>query len=160
MRASLLMVSILLPACAAPVFGAEKPPDPTIRKLQTELVASLKELLASRKAQWEAGKISSEEALEAAKLLRDAELDLAAKPTERVAAHLAYFALAVKADEEAVGRFEAGSMAPVGFQLIRAERIRAEIDLRKAGGSPPRGTKPAAKPKPPAKPTPPAKALG
>ena len=151
MRASMLMISILLPACAAPVFGAEPLPEPTLHTLQTELVASLKELLACRMAQWESGKISPDEALPAAKLLRDAELDLAATPAQRVAVHLAYFAIAVKADEEGVIRFEAGTTPPVGFQTIRAERIRAEIDLRKAGGKPPRGTKPAAKPKPPAR---------
>ena len=146
MHAFLLAISTLLSASPAPEPGGAAP-DPAIRKLQAELVASLKELLACRKAQAEAGKIPLSELRGPAKRLRKAELAYATKPAERVAAHLAYFALSVEVDEQAVSKFEAGALSPVDFYDIRANRLEAEIDLRKAGGLPPRGTKPA-KPKP------------
>lgn len=151
MHAFLLAISTLLPAFTPPEpEGAT--PDPAIRPLQAELVASAKELLAYRKAQAEAGKIPLSELREAAKRLRDAELAYATKPAERVAAHLAYFALAVEVDEQAVLKIEAGLLSSGDFYETRADRLQAEIDLRKAGGKPPRGTKPAAKPKLPKRP--------
>jgi hypothetical protein len=147
MHAFLLAISTLLPAAPAPEPGGAAP-DPAIRKLQAELVATTKEFLAFRRAQATAGKIPLSELREAAKRLRDAELAYATKPAERVAAHLAYFALSVEVDEQTVSKFEAGAISQGEFYDIRATRLEAEIDLRKAGGKPPRGTKSAAKPKP------------
>jgi hypothetical protein len=135
---------ILLPA-------ADITPDPEVAKLQMELLKTLKSGFQASKVEYEAGRGTIEAMCKLAKPLLEVELAIATKPEQRIAAHLAYFKLMVKLDEQTVDSYEAGIRPLAQFIENRAERLQAEINLRKAGGKPPRGTKPAAKPKPPEK---------
>lgn len=126
-------------------------PDAEVRKLQTELVKTLRKAIAASREEYEAGRGTVEGVVEIAKPLRDAELAIATGQADRIAAHLGYFKWMVTVDELSVAKYEIGRISLTDQIKARAARIEAEIGLRKAGGRPPKGTKPPRLPKVPMK---------
>jgi outer membrane protein TolC len=122
-------------------------PDAEVRKLQTELVKTLQKAIAVIQLEYEAGRRTTDEVVEFARPLRDAELAIATVQADRIAAHLRYFKSMVTLDKPSVAKFEAGRISFTDYLKARVARIEAEIGLRKAGGMPPKGTKPLGAPK-------------
>ena len=81
--------------------------------------------------------------LRIARQLRQAELSLATRPEEQRAARLAYFKFTCEMDDQTIGFYDKGVAALPDLLLMRATRLSAEIDLRQAGGTPPKDIKPA-----------------
>jgi hypothetical protein len=146
-----MQTAALIALCLAASADPAPEPDAEVRKLQLKVVEVLKEGVRGREAEYKAGRATSDSLLEVAKALRDAQLDLTAKPAERVAAHQAYLKVVADADQLSAARYSSGRCSLTDHCLMRAERLRAEIELRKAGGKPPRGIKPPADVKAPEK---------
>src|SRR5262245_9083491 len=68
------------------------------------------------------------------KELLQAELDLAATPKERVAAHAARLEIATKIEKDVKAAYDAGGATTLDLTLAQADRLEAEIGWRKAGG--------------------------
>ena len=126
---------------------------PVVKKLREQRVEmlkrALKESLARRQTDPNAPGI--EYILKIARQLRKAERNLATRPEEQRAAELAYFKFVCEMDDQMIGFYENGSVAPADVFLMRATRLSAEIDLRQAGRTPPRDIKPAREIKDPRK---------
>src|SRR3954449_12095186 len=93
------------------VPAAEAEPDGGARKLQLEMIKVLKKGLEARRNEYAAGRCTLDSLLDLARPLRDAQVEVAAKPADKVAAHLAYFKLMVDVDEMTVARYEAGRVS-------------------------------------------------
>jgi hypothetical protein len=139
--------------CSAATYAvADAAADAEIAKLQAGAIKALKEAVGATREEFLAGRGRMDTLLHLGKKLRKAELAVAATPAARIAAHEAYFKVVVEADERAANGHEAGLIPASEFFAIRAMRLQAEADLRKAGGKPPAGVKPPTEPKPPAEP--------
>jgi hypothetical protein len=76
------------------------------------------------------------EVLPSARRLLEAELELAEKPAEQLAARQRHFAFMKKVENLAEGFHKGGELSEVEYQDIRAARMGAEINLLRAGGDP------------------------
>jgi hypothetical protein len=151
---SVAFVLVALPALLLPGSSNERvvaepatkeKMSPIVKKLLEQRVDALKRtlkaVLARRGTDLQAPGI--EYVVNVARRLRDAELRLATTPRERIAAHLAYFRFVCQEDDRAVNlHFKAGAGILHEVWSIRATRLGAEADLRQAGGTPPKDTKP------------------
>jgi outer membrane protein TolC len=129
------MVLMLLLALAA---DPDPKADAEIAKLQKERVKVLREAVRSTKAEYEAGRVTTDYLALVARDLLQAELELAAKPAERIAARQAYLALTVEVHKLSEAKFAAGHLTRSDLALAQAARLKAEIDLRREGGKPPK----------------------
>jgi outer membrane protein TolC len=130
-----VMVLILLLALAA---DPDPKTDAEIVKLQKERVKTLREVVKVTRDAFDAGRVTLDRLTEAAGMLLEAELDLATKPAERIAARQAYLVLAVEVHKMSEARFAAGTLTNVDRATALAARLKAEIDLRREGGKPPK----------------------
>jgi hypothetical protein len=130
---------------AAPAPGGDST---EVKKLLKERLEALRNAVLALQEEYKAGRGTAELFIETARPLLEAELELATKPAERIAAHQAYFKLLVMVDEIVKARYEAGQVRVAEFYLARAARLKAEIELRRAGGKPDKDIKPASPPKP------------
>jgi hypothetical protein len=145
-----LLLAALVLAATTRLLG-EPAPSKTgdsaeIKTLLVQRRDHLRKAVTAMRAEFEAGRRTLQSVFGTMKQLRDAELELARTPAERQAAHLELFKAAVEIDELLLVAFEAGRVSPTEFHAVRAERLKAEIDLRRAGGVPPRDIKPAREP--------------
>src|SRR5262249_42454918 len=69
--------------------------------------------------------------------LLEAELELATKAEERVAAHAAHLEVARWAERFAEASYKTGALRGADFQRARAARLKAEVGWLKAGGKDP-----------------------
>jgi outer membrane protein TolC len=129
----------------APVPGG-KENSAEVKKLLVQRRDHLRKSVDAMRKEYEVGRRTLHSLLGTMKQLRDAELELASNSAGRQAAHLEFFRFTVELDEKLLAAFEAGRVSPAEFHEVRAERLQAEIDLRRAGGVPPRDIKPAREP--------------
>lgn len=132
-------------AFALILLGAEDSAE--VKKLLKERIAALRNALEVETASYKAGKGAWSSLTSAAVELATAELELADTAEKKRAILLTVFKLAEEMDERAVLRIESGVGELADHFKARAFRLKAEIDLRRAGGTPPKGTKPPRDPK-------------
>jgi hypothetical protein len=139
---------LLLPGSRIDQVVAEPAPkekmSPVVKKLLQERVDVLKRALKSRQERMrvDPNGPGPDAVVWVARRLRTAELALAAKPADRIAAHLAYFKFVCEFDDRTISLYESGMFAQPDVLLVRDARLAAEIDLRQAGGTPPKEIKP------------------
>lgn len=140
---------ILLTALGAPAPSDSKGDTGEVRKLMEARVAVLQRYFARQEKLLKDGVSNPMAVAEAGRELGNAELDLSPTPEKRRLILLFLFKQEVAVDEYLVGLLEAGMLDEVAFLQGRARRLKAEADLRRAGGTPPKDIKPARDPKPP-----------
>jgi hypothetical protein len=113
-----------------------------VKKLLQKRVEVLRKAHEMAWSKFKLGPGSLEEILSVLRRLAKAETEAADGPAKRREALLRVFQAAVKLDEFALKGVKAGTYAPATFLMVREFRLKVEIDLRRAGGAPPRGTKP------------------
>jgi hypothetical protein len=125
-------------ARSAPVPAAEKELDAKtkekIKKLQLKRRDVLKEAMRIARQEYEMGRQTSDALLDLGKELLQAELDVATKAEERLAAHTAYLEVARKTEAHAKVGYEAGRMPARAYLRAQAVRLEAEVGWLKAGG--------------------------
>jgi hypothetical protein len=129
-------LAILL-ACGATAAQAPKLDAGTqakVRKLQLERRDTLEKVLRSQLNYVKAGQATPLALVETSGELLEAELDLAAKDQERVAAHAGHLEVAKWAENFTEAMSKAGVLKPTDFQRTRAARLKAEVRWLKAGG--------------------------
>lgn len=100
-----------------------------VKELQKERTAVLQKLVDQATTQYESGRGSYEEVLEARLQLLQAELDVAEKPSDRVALYTKAVD-ALKAYEELAGaQVKAGRGTSAAVLKIKARRLEVEIQL-------------------------------
>ena len=129
-----LVLSVLMAMAADP----DAKTDAEIVKLQKERVTTLREAVKATKESLDAGTVTLDRLAAAARMLLDAELELATRPAERIAARQAYLVLVVAMDKQSEARFAAGVLTTSERAMARAARLQAEIELRREGGKPPK----------------------
>src|SRR5262245_40121040 len=132
-----MLLAAVLIAPSAPVEPVEKLDAATqakIKKLMTQRRDALKKALAGRKDEFDAGRATMDSLQEISRQLLQAELALATKQAERVAAHADYLKLARETEKLVKARYEAGRTTEVEYHLASAERMDAEANWLKAGG--------------------------
>jgi RNA polymerase sigma factor (sigma-70 family) len=122
----------------APVKEAPPKIDETIRKLQFQRRDLLRKALEVRSNEFKAGRGTLSAMFDVAKLLLDAELAVARKAEERIAAHAAHLELARQVEKEVEAWFQAGRVNAADHLLAQANRLEAEVGWLKAGGRPER----------------------
>jgi hypothetical protein len=105
---------------------------PKVQKLLAERRDAARELMQVRRQQFEAGKTEQENLLAAAALLLEAELPLAETAADRVALHRAHVEGLKKAEEMDKTQLDAGRIGRDVYEIMRAARLAAEIDLARA----------------------------
>jgi outer membrane protein TolC len=137
MLTTIYLGMVLAFAADADAEPAEKPDAKTqerIKKLLTERRDTLKKAVDARKEEFEAGRITLDEMLGVAKKFLQAELDLATKPAERLAAYEEFLKVAKESEEILKTKYEAGRASQVDYFLAKAARLEAEAGWLKAGG--------------------------
>lgn len=129
---------------SAPVPAAARPKDdPEIKKLLKMRRDALLEAANAKKQEFLlTARGTPQNVQETWRLLLQAELDVASGQAERVAAHLTFFKVVCQVDDYNTERYNAGRATLADQRLTRAERYAAEVGLRRAGGKPPKETKP------------------
>jgi hypothetical protein len=107
-----------------------------VRKLQEKRRDVLREALVGREKLYQGGRAELGGVVEASKRLLAAELDLAAKDAERIAAHERHLEKARALVEFAKARKQAALGTEADVLDARALALEAEIGLLKAGGKP------------------------
>jgi outer membrane PBP1 activator LpoA protein len=95
-----------------------------------------------KKEAYDAGRLTLDDLQQVSKQLLEAELELVMKAADRIAAHQRRFKLAYEVEEVVTARYKAGRESVGNLYQARADRLAAEIALRRAGGEPPAGTRP------------------
>ncbi len=121
-------------AAAAPV--PEKKDSPEVQALLKERRDVLKQEVLALSDQFEAGRGPLTPLLAASRELLKAELELATRPTERVAAHERHFSATRRWEQIVKDAYDARRMTAAAFFEMRGARLEAEIGLRRAGGKP------------------------
>lgn len=139
-----LVVALSLACLCGPGITAPPPKTredtPEVKKLLKLRRDTLKRMMEARMKMFQAGRGTLDSMLETSRQLLDAELELAATQPERVAAHLDYFKVACQIDELCTARYKAARSTETERLQARADRLAAEIGLRRAGGAPPKGS--------------------
>jgi hypothetical protein len=142
-----MMLPVIVLLALAP---AEPPGDsPEVKKLLGQRVAALKKAFEAKKAELLAGRGTAAEMIEVTVDLANAELELASTPAKKREILLRILKAAVETDGVMLARYEAGRATTAEFYKARAFRLKAEINLRRAGGTPPKDIKPPKEPKEP-----------
>jgi RNA polymerase sigma factor (sigma-70 family) len=105
-----------------------------IRKLQIERRDALKDVVTARQNEYEAGRGTQDILLKSARLLLQAELDLATTAEQRLAAHAEYLKRIRQVEKYALELFDVGRIRTADKDMARATRMEAEIGWLKAGG--------------------------
>ncbi|HZY83634.1 MAG TPA: sigma factor-like helix-turn-helix DNA-binding protein [Gemmataceae bacterium] len=129
------------PPAGGPARTRTGPPQadgPEVKALLKERQDVLKREAEARSQQFEAGRGLQAPLLAVCRELLKAELELATKPEERVAAHERYFNAMRKFEQFVKEGYEAGRIMVTDHFQIQAARLEAEIGLRRAGGKPPK----------------------
>lgn len=128
-----MLALILLAALAAD----PEPGDAEVAKLHKERVATMRDLLKKMRGAYLAKSVTLHRVAEVGEWLLQTELDAATKAADRVAAHQNYLKLMVELHVRCQQKFEVGTIQFTEVARAKAARLKAEIDLRKAGGKPP-----------------------
>ena len=140
-----LVVALSVACVCGPGVSAPPPKakedDAEVKKLLKQRRDSLKESAAALRQQFEAGQIKHDGLLTVGRELLEAELEVVTTLAERIAAHTEYFKVACESDERYIMLYRAGRATRADQLQARAERHRAEVGLRRAGGKPPADTK-------------------
>ncbi len=105
-----------------------------IRKLQLQLRDVLKTALKERELELLGGRATVTDVMALSEHLVQAELEVAATAKQRIAALAAHLKLAKVAEKLSEAGHEAGGITSVELNLVRAARLKAEIDWLRAGG--------------------------
>jgi hypothetical protein len=105
-----------------------------LRKLRRERLNFARQALEEQEKTFDAGRAAAAAVNKAARLALEAELDLAEKPAERVAAHRTYASGAEKRARVMQKLFDAGRVRSRDHDDAVAEKLGAEIGLLRAGG--------------------------
>jgi outer membrane protein TolC len=136
-----LCVGALLAAGVARGEAPDKATLAQVRKLQEKRRDLLRDALEGREKLYQRGSAELGGVIEASKRLLAAELDLAAKDAERVAAHEKHLENARALVELAKARQQAARGTKVDVLDAQAVALEAEIGLLKAGGKPKKAEK-------------------
>jgi hypothetical protein len=149
MRARIVLAGAVMALLAAGALAAPVPKtEPVkldaatqakVRKLQVERRDALREALAARQKEFLAGRGTVANCLDVSASLLSAELDLATKAEERLAAHAAHLKIASQVEDAAKQWYDAGRLTVADYQTTRAARLEAEIGWLKAGGGKEKG---------------------
>lgn len=123
-------------AAPAPAEAAARDSE-EVKKLLKQRVEVLKKALKARQEEFKAGRTTLDAIIEVMRLLHKAELEVASNQAERITAHLDYFKVAKEVDNLETANYNAGRATVADSLLATAERLKAEIGLRRAGGKPP-----------------------
>jgi hypothetical protein len=109
-------------------------PAKTVKELQKERIATLKEMVEQISEQFKNPRlhVSFDELLEARLLLLKAELDAAEKESDRINLYKSTIAELKKYEEWADGRVKMARGTVATVLKIKARRLEAEIDLARA----------------------------
>jgi hypothetical protein len=135
-----MLLSVVVLLALAPV--EPKGDSPEVKKLLQKRVETLRE--AHRLAMLKLVKANGtpDSVLPVLRRLAKAELEAADGAMKRREALLRVFAHAVKLDQATIRGYKAGAYDTVTFLSVREFRLKVEIDLRRAGGKPPKDTLP------------------
>jgi RNA polymerase sigma factor (sigma-70 family) len=119
--------------------GVERAPtrkedDPGVQKLLVQRRDVLRKALAAAEEKFQGGRSNWSAVARVARQLLEAELAVSTSPADRLAAHERWFAQTVKLDEQVTAGFKAGRYDTEDFYAAWAERLLAEIELRRAEG--------------------------
>jgi RNA polymerase sigma factor (sigma-70 family) len=124
------------PPAAEPVPD-RKEDSGAVQRLLLQRRDVLRKALIAAEEKYGAGRMGYAAVARAARELLEAELEVSTTPAERRAAYERWFVQAVKMDEQVTAGFKAGRHDAEEFYAAWAERLRAEIELRRAEGSVP-----------------------
>ncbi len=144
-----MLLTCLIAGLLVSAAGPEPGDSPAVKKLLKERVAALKDCVEGEEALLKAGRGSPERVVGAAVELAEAELEIADTAEKRREIRLRIFKLAVGLEELAKARRAAAVGDLQDVLKARAFRLKAEIELRRAGGAPPKVVKPPREPKGP-----------
>jgi hypothetical protein len=123
-------------SAAAPVPETKKPDSPEVKKLLKERRDALTKAAEARWQEFAVGVGTQASLVNVSRELLKAELELAARPADRVAAHERHFNLMRKVEKTAKEGHDTGRVKDANYQEARAARLEAEVGLRPAGGKP------------------------
>jgi hypothetical protein len=112
--------------------GAKAEGSEDLQRLLAERRDAAREIQKARQTLAEAGRASPEAVLEAAALVLEAEVELAADPADQVALLKKYVRSLKIAERAANDRFEAGAVTAAEVAMVKATRLDAEIRLVRA----------------------------
>jgi hypothetical protein len=121
-----------------PAPPLDKATDAQVRKLQEERREALREVIRLRLLRARAGSGHPTALLAPARRLLEAELELAAGPADRVAAHQRHWRLMKQVEEMAFALRKAGGASVDDYQELRAARLEAEVALIRVAGKLPK----------------------
>ena len=117
---------------AAPVKEPAKPSSERLRELQKARVEALKEQMEGLTERVKLGKdLSMITFIEAVRELGEAELDLAEKNEDRLAAYERMVKSLLNAEDLTAGLVKVGLQTKGGLAQVRAARLKAEVQLEK-----------------------------
>jgi hypothetical protein len=135
------MLAVILSVAFSAAVSAEDKVEPKgksaekIKKLLTQRRDLLKKTLDLHfRAIQGGGALRADRLTKLSKELLQAELDLAATPKERLAAHEARLELAKRIEKTVRKAHEAGGATTIDLNLAEADRIEAEVGWLRAGG--------------------------
>jgi hypothetical protein len=131
-----MLTCLLLAACGAPMEDTAE-----VKKLLKERVDVLRSVVEARQQGLKMGIGTVGSLAEAYRELTQAELEAADTPAKRMAALLEGYKRAAEVERRVERMFEAGDASRADAMAARAARIKAEIELRRAGGAPPKEAK-------------------
>jgi hypothetical protein len=117
--------------------------DTEVRRLLNERRDVLRALLKNREIEYRSKLCPLERLLRTYRELQAAELAAAITPAERLGALERLLIAVAEQDDIVVGDLARGHATTSDCLAVRAERLEAEIELRRAGGKPPASVKPA-----------------
>ena len=117
--------------------------EPEVKKLLIQRRDLLRDLEKVRREQFKTGRGSMEDILGATRKRVEVELELAETHAARIAALEDLLRVAAQIDDLAKARNKVGRMELAEVLEARDIRLKCEIDLRRAGGKPPKDVPPA-----------------
>ncbi|HEY7328655.1 MAG TPA: hypothetical protein VH592_13505 [Gemmataceae bacterium] len=115
-----------------PVKAQVEVPAKTIKELQKERIATLKQMAEALTTLFQRGQVSFDDYLEAQLLVLKAELDAAEKEADRITVYKNTVDLLKQYEEIAKDRFQSARGPAHSVLKVRARRLEAEIDLERA----------------------------
>lgn len=116
---------------AAAFLAAPDKPEPTVKELQKERIATLKKAAKQSVALYEAGRIAASEVFEDQMELLAAELEVAEKDSDRIEIYKKAREFMKSLEDFANLRFMAGRGTEKELLKAKAKRLEIEIALKK-----------------------------
>jgi hypothetical protein len=114
---------------------------PKVKALLKERREELRQAFKALRMELLAGRVTTDVVLQVSRRLLQAELEVAERPADRLAALRAHYKAVKEIEDVVTAGFNAGRVKAADHHLTRAARMEVEITLLRAGGTVPAGGK-------------------